>query len=804
MAIASLSKDKSVKCVVYEHNGELKSYIKTNHANKLNSRRLAKSLKQIMTVEKQKNDIVIKLKEDEYARIHKNGEVEQVNELTAFETRYIAQNGNSTYVPFSRKEKQQTKLTTDLHTHFAAALSPEQLIECGIGRNINFPTWILDKVQIDYKSLTPNKDGEYLLEDIISNTENEQKLINSMKLDTSEQETFNKMEEIYAIRGPLTKDEGMFMPMVEKIAEDCKENGVDYIELSVASVISNVKQLKQLEEQMPRIEKETGVKVRFLGALWRHSDREWNEDEVDRLKVVAQSPYVVGCDFMGHETNPTMDFYDDIKELAKYAILKDPDFVIRTHAGENPLFKGNIRQVLLAIEEAHHELSQSSKKDLPYPQIRIGHGIYGFDEKPEEWESDRTKNYTTMELCKNLGVIVEFNVSSNLALNNINDLDKIPIKKYVDNGIQVVLGTDGKGLYSTDLEQEVILSRNAGLTNEDIKTIAQTENMVKAKADKRFKKHRKNTASKIETELKTCYRKNGIPQWNNEVEDTKNKDYERMQDELRQILSQIGAETDLQKVKEATEGKMPILITGSSKKHWPKVSDKSKREIQVVLDVLMHCIDTEKAYLVTGGTNLGVEREAHEIANAYNKNENGNLVVLGTFTEEAVHDKDSIQSNTVTHAIMASLNGKPAKRWFDLPDTVLDMVEEQKGIVIAIGGGSIVSDMIQRAHNTGLKLNLMSNVEGASHDKSQMLQGNGYEFATAKELVNKIIADSKELIRKDITNEQIEQMIKEAYLKHPLENVNAKEMEDVPETIEEIEEPERLEENIEINERKEL
>ena len=45
----------------------------------------------------------------------------------------------------------------------------------------------------------------------------------------------------------------------------------------------------------------------------------------------------------------------------------------------------------------------------------------------------------------------------------------------------------------------------------------------------------------------------------------------------------------------------------------------------------------------------------------------------------------SIEENTITHAVVLSLNGKIAKRWFDLPDTVLNIVAEQKGEIIAGG-----------------------------------------------------------------------------------------------------------------------
>ena len=66
------------------------------------------------------------------------------------------------------------------------------------------------------------------------------------------------------------------------------------------------------------------------------------------------------------------------------------------------------------------------------------------------------------------------------------------------------------------------------------------------------------------------------------------------------------------------------------------------------------------------------------LANKFNEKSKEKLVVLGTITEEAMDtESNSIEKNTITHAIIPTLKGKPAKRWFDLPDTVLNMIEEQ-------------------------------------------------------------------------------------------------------------------------------
>ena len=139
--------------------------------------------------------------------------------------------------------------------------------------------------------------------------------------------------------------------------------------------------LKTIHKELPQIEQETGCKIRFLAAMWRHSDKEWNQDEVDRIKAVAKSPYVVGIDFMGHETNSTTEFGEELKEIAKWAALNDPSFVMRVHAGENPLFQDNVKDVLKIVKEATKEAEKESGQTLRYPEIRIGHGLYGVDEE---------------------------------------------------------------------------------------------------------------------------------------------------------------------------------------------------------------------------------------------------------------------------------------------------------------------------------------------------------------------------------------------------------------------------------------
>ena len=76
------------------------------------------------------------------------GEIKSVNKLTSFELRSLAQ-GKENGVPFSRERLTDFRPKTDLHTHFAGALTPDALIEVGKKHDILYPARFLVKAGID-------------------------------------------------------------------------------------------------------------------------------------------------------------------------------------------------------------------------------------------------------------------------------------------------------------------------------------------------------------------------------------------------------------------------------------------------------------------------------------------------------------------------------------------------------------------------------------------------------------------------------------------------------------------------------
>jgi len=758
----NLDYSKEVSLVLVQDEDIIKPVMTYLGSDKKSGDNVIANLEKIISVQKENEKYGLYLGKECFAHFKKdkvNGRFsldtkQPQKHLTAFEMRMLARHNKEPQI-FSRDDIDGIKHSTDLHTHFAGCLKPEDLIEVGLKHNLIIPSDMMSKIGIDVTKYTKDEKNNIKLEDLVKKQKDIVKYADAMRIPLEQQETFNKMEEIYTMRGPFTKNKELLPDLLRKVAESHAQAGIKYAEFSFSSVIGDIDTLKTIHKELPQIEQETGCQVRFLAAMWRHSDKEWNQDEVDRIKAVAKSPYVVGIDVMGHETNSTTEFGEELKEIAKWAAINDPSFVMRVHAGENPLFQDNVKDVLKIVKEATKEAEEETAQQLKCPAIRIGHGLYGVNEE-------------CLKLCQETNAVIEFNMASNLSLNNIDSIKDVPLKKYIDKDIKFVLGSDGMGIYSTSPEQNVILAHAAGVSKDNFRQMNDFETSLIAAKERRFEEKNKSLQKELASgksfdeifkpEYSTT---DGQPHYTNAVWQRKNAEIKKLQEFLNSEISRVGAETDPIKVSETIAGKMPILITGASVKAWPNISKEQQDEIRTTMQVLVDVIDPDKAYIMTGGTNHGVEKQMHEVAHSRNLKKSQKLAIVGTLTEEAAYqDLASIEENTITHAVVLSLNGKIAKKWFDLPDTVLNVVAEQKGEMIAVGGGGIVRDMIQRAHNMNLGINLMNGPEGASTEKAQIMPD--YAFSGAKGLIEKLYSKHPDIFAKGFDISLLDEYVTQA------------------------------------------
>ena len=260
------------------------------------------------------------------------------------------------------------------------------------------------------------------------------------------------------------------------IARQYERQGIEYVEISDTTLVKKYESLHMLEEVhqvMPKILKETGVLIRFLAAMRRIpltivkdsvTPADYLVKNLTVLNAVMEDPYVAGCDFVGEEINDIQELAPAFREIVKIA-RRDPDFVIRVHAGENDSLRDNVAHSIQCVKDALAPGQQM-------PQMRIGHGLYTCSLRSE-------KGKELLRAIRDNHIVLEFQLSSNVRLNNLNLLDKHPLHQYLRAGIHCVQGTDGGALYGTNsIDEQLSLEKLLNLTHKELRSMKETENAI--------------------------------------------------------------------------------------------------------------------------------------------------------------------------------------------------------------------------------------------------------------------------------------------------------------------------------------
>ena len=512
-------------------------------------------------------------------------------------------------------------------------------------------------------------------------------------------------------------------------ARQYQKQGIKYVEIADTELAKTgepaIKLLEEIHEIFPQIEKETGVKIRYLFAIRRipltiikdqKTSNTYLRENINVLKAVAKSPYVVGSDFIGEEINDIAELQPAIKEIVKYVNSEDKDFTIRIHAGENDSLRDNVRKSILCVKEA-------LEKGQQMPQVRIGHGLYSENLNTQAGQD-------LIELMKETGIIIEFQLTSNVRLNNIGDLSNHPIKKFLENGVKCVQGTDGCGMYGSDtFDEQLALQNLLGLKDTDFEKMRNVEDEIIKKADKYFEKKSKK--------FKEFLGNKTIREAVLELEEKNMKETEG-QEELR-MSTNLETEKELkQKIKELPTDKVPVIIAGGSFNTKGRETFASEEGIRVLREFMKN-VDNNNVYFVIGHKMQGYEKAIIDISKELNKKFEIDAIVPKMVTEKVKNrlldeNIDGIRVSTETEelGIYKSFN--------------YEIFERRKAIVIAFDGNSPVSNLVQEAKNGKGKSKIYVNEENQLlKEKAEMLEGYVVSFDLQDNIVEKIISDNPEI-----------------------------------------------------------
>ena len=484
------------------------------------------------------------------------------------------------------------------------------------------------------------------------------------------------------------------------IARSYSSQGIKYVEISNTTLVkhddSMFEFLNEVHEVMPKIEKETGTSIRFLAALRRTplniikdnvTPNNYLRENLDVLKAVCKDPYVVGSDFVGEEINDIDELEPVVKELVEYA-SKDPFFTIRIHAGENDSLKDNVSNSIKCVKN-------SLTKGQKMPQVRIGHGLYT--------ENLQTiKGQKLVKELKKYGVILEFQMTSNVRLNNLTNIDSFPLKKYLSSGIKCVQGSDGCGLYGiTPMEEQLSLENLVKLSDEDIKKMCAVEDEILTRAKLSFAYKQKSFNAFLNGRtIKEALNEEIIK--NKQGSSKLNLVDQNKLDSKEVFKSQI---------KPIPLNKLPIVIAGGSFNTAFRKT-KVKKEDKLIIDTLLKGLDPNKCCFIIGNKMNGHEKYLVDNNPGF---EIYAIVPSLISKEEAEAIKKAnvytcISIETLRMAIYKSFN--------------YEIFERIPSAVIVFDGNSAAANLIQEAKNGKAKAKIYVSVNAASlKDKVVLLKG---------------------------------------------------------------------------------
>ncbi|MBQ8094035.1 MAG: adenosine deaminase [Clostridia bacterium] len=578
-----------------------------------------------------------------------------------------------------------------------------------------------------------------------SAAENIDKIRNSLTVPKDGQAVFANLEKVYLYRYVFTRGQphpdtivpgnpaGISNPHVSKIlakvledhadvyrantlfedkllwiARTYQAHGIHYAEISDTVLVRRedaFKRLREIHEVLPRVQAETGVLIRFLAGIRRIpltivrdsvTGADYFRENLRVLETIASDPYVAGVDILGEEINDILELRPVIRELVRIAGMNE-SFVIRIHAGENDSLRDNVENSLRCVREA-------VEPGHKMPILRLGHGLYTAN-------LNTPKGKRLLQALRDDHVILEFQISSNVRLNNLSDLGHHPLKRYLHEGVACVQGTDGCALYGTDsIEEELALEKLLDLSFEELCQMRTADRQVCETGQTAF-------AAKLQV-------------FNNAVGTEKADAYYARQYEavnmphlmLWQESHSVDARQALANQIKPLPSGMPIVIAGGSfnnSQHRTVMRDIGKKLIDACLDTM----DETQTYFVIGHRLTGYEQYLVE----RNQGRFPVYAIVPTMLTNAQYAR--LRKSGVHIRVSIEPSGISLYKSF-----AYELFKRSNAILIALDGNSAAANLLQEAKNGKYKsLMLIDGHSRSLTSKAQTLHGYVRYIADAEE-----------------------------------------------------------------------
>ncbi|MBQ6522727.1 MAG: hypothetical protein IJI15_07885, partial [Atopobiaceae bacterium] len=498
---------------------------------------------------------------------------------------------------------------------------------------------------------------------------------------------------------PAFSENSVFQDKLLWIARSYAACGIDYAEISdttLAKPEDAPRMLAEVHAVMPAIRRETGVTLRFLAAIRRTPltivrDRIAYDDSMRRslqaIRAIAGDPYVAGSDIVGEEINDIRDLAPLLAELDRIA-ADHPSFTIRVHAGENDGLRDNVANAIRCIREG-------LAPGQPMPLIRIGHGLY-------------TRNLTSakgrqlLEDLKDSGAVLEFQITSNVRLNNLSQLERHPLRQYLAAGVPCVQGTDGGAVYGTDsIDEQLALEKTLNLSKEELIAMHRAEDAVRSRG-----------LAALEEKMRAFVDEAGA----GDVEAFYASRVQAQQP-AEEALLDLSDTTDSaavfsDRIEELPTDRVPVILVGGSFNN-DRHATRRRRDICALLDDILAKGDPGKMFLVIGHSLSGYEQ--------YLVERNQGKFDIYAFVPARIGPEEAKSLKHAGVRIRVSIEPSPMGIY---KSVAYEVFKRRPSVLIALDGNSSGANMIQDAKNGKRKCHIfVLDKRGMLREKARNLEG---------------------------------------------------------------------------------
>ena len=498
---------------------------------------------------------------------------------------------------------------------------------------------------------------------------------------------------------PVFRNNSVFQDKLLWVARSYARCGIDYAEISdttLAKPEAAPHMLAEVHAVMPAITRETGVTLRFLAAVRRTPltivrDRIASNDvtrkNLQAIRAVAGDPYVAGSDIVGEEINDIRDLAPLLAELDRIA-ADHPTFTIRIHAGENDGLRDNVANAIKCVREG-------LAPGQPMPLVRIGHGLYTRN-------LASNKGHQLLKDLRDSGAVLEFQITSNVRLNNLSQLERHPLRQYLAVGVPCVQGTDGGAIYGTDsIDEQLALEKMLNLSKEELVAMHRAEDAVRSRG-----------IAALEEKLRVFGNEAGA----DDVEAFYAAKMRAQQPPEETLLdlpdTRDSAAVFAERIEELPLDRVPVIVMGGSFNNDRHVT-RRRRDICALLDDVLAKGDPSKMFLIIGHSLSGYEQYLVE------KNQ-GKFDVFA-FVPAQVGEEEAKALLRTGVRIRPSIEPSPMGIY---KSVAYEVFKRRPSVLIALDGNSSGANMIQDAKNGKRKCHMfVLDKRGMLREKAKGLEG---------------------------------------------------------------------------------